>query len=319
MAQRSDGVKRFITFLLHISANVKSKTLTDSLLLIDEPDMGLHPSGSKYLRDELIAISENNSVVFSTHSIFMIDRECISRHIMVEKTDETTEVKNADASNFVDEEVLFNALNYSVFEVLKKDNLLFEGWRDKKLFQTAMEKVPASHTERLKALRKKAKTLGLCHAEGVKDFRNLTPLLELAGRNCLILSDADKAAKEKQKEFNELHGYGSWYRYDEVSDAATAATGEDFLTAAAFSAGIEKLRLEFPELANAPAFTQSGRMNVIRAWLAGQGISGDALRGKQASLKEHLFSALNPSEIDISYFDYLVALNAVIGKEMPSD
>lgn len=85
MSQRSDGVKRFITFLLHISANVKANLLNGALLLIDEPDMGLHPSGSRYLRDELIETSKKNYVVFSTHSIFMIDKDNMSKTYYCQK------------------------------------------------------------------------------------------------------------------------------------------------------------------------------------------------------------------------------------------
>jgi energy-coupling factor transporter ATP-binding protein EcfA2 len=242
MSQRSDGVKRFITFLLYISANIKANLLTNSLLLIDEPDIGLHPSGSRYLRDELIENAKKNYVVFSTHSIFMIDKENIARHIIVKKEEEETTIINANKSNFVDEEVLFNALNYTVFDILKKDNIIFEGWRDKKLFQTAVAKMPASHSADLKPLKDKLKSLGLCHAEGVKDIRNIAPLLELANRNCLIVSDADAPAKEKQKEYLAIRGYGIWKRYDEVMIGTRAETAEDFITEQAFKGALAKMK-----------------------------------------------------------------------------
>jgi len=84
-ARRSDGFKRFVTFLLMISVNVRTDNLRDTLLLIDEPDTSLHPSGARYLRDELIRIAKKNYVVYSTHSIFMIDSGDISRHFIVKK------------------------------------------------------------------------------------------------------------------------------------------------------------------------------------------------------------------------------------------
>ena len=70
-AQRSDGFKRFVSFLLLVSTLVKTKQLENVLLLIDEPEISLHPTGARYLRDELIRISKTNWVVYSTHSIFM--------------------------------------------------------------------------------------------------------------------------------------------------------------------------------------------------------------------------------------------------------
>ena len=44
--KRSDGFKRFVTFLLMISVKVKSKQMENTLLLIDEPEISLHPSVS---------------------------------------------------------------------------------------------------------------------------------------------------------------------------------------------------------------------------------------------------------------------------------
>ncbi len=315
MSQRSDGIKRFITFLLYISANIKANLLTDALLLVDEPDMGLHPSGSRYLRDELIDNSKKNTVVFSTHSIFMIDKENIGRHLLVKKDSEKTTILNANTSNFVDEEVLYNALNYTVFDILKQNNIIFEGWRDKKLFQVAMSRIATGYATALKPLSTKLKSsLGICHAEGVKDVRNLTPLIELAGRTCLIVSDADKAAKEKQKEFQEdLRGFGTWKRYDEILTTTKAQTGEDFLTDAAFTAGITALKKKYPALTGDPAKTTSGRLDEVRKWLGAQGIPGDQHKEMLNFLKTSLFDALVPAHIENEYYDLLKELVPVIG------
>lgn len=163
-AHRSDGFKRFISFLLIISAQVKSRNLQNTLILIDEPEIGLHPKGAKYLLDEIIKISQDNYVVFSTHSIFMIDRNNIDRHIIVQKKGEITTLKNADNSNFQDEEVLYNALGYSAFEMLNEQNLLFEGWKDKHLFQVAMNRLPAKH----KNLKAKFKDIGIATSPHVE-------------------------------------------------------------------------------------------------------------------------------------------------------
>lgn len=120
-AKRSDGFKRFATFLLMISVNVKMDNLRNTLLLVDEASESLHPTGARYLRDELIRISKKNYVVYSTHSIFMIDSGDISRHYIVKKKDEITDIEQAQTSNIADEEVLYNALGHSVFA--------FSGWK----------------------------------------------------------------------------------------------------------------------------------------------------------------------------------------------
>jgi len=91
--RRSDGFKRFVTILLLLSIPASKKLLKNSLILIDEADQSLHPSGCRYLAEQLIKIAENNYAMYSTHSIFMVDKENIMRHYIVEKKNEITTTK----------------------------------------------------------------------------------------------------------------------------------------------------------------------------------------------------------------------------------
>jgi predicted ATP-dependent endonuclease of OLD family len=103
LAQRSDGFKRIISFLLLISASVAKEKIKNAVLLIDEPDIGLHPKGIKLLKEELFKISKTNQVVYSTHSIFMIDKEKLSRNLICSKVNEVTKVDVATSSNIFEE------------------------------------------------------------------------------------------------------------------------------------------------------------------------------------------------------------------------
>ena len=40
---------------------------------------------------------------------------------------------------FLDEDVLYKALGFSVLDILKPHNIIFEGWRDKRIFQLVIE------------------------------------------------------------------------------------------------------------------------------------------------------------------------------------
>ena len=75
-----------------ISVQNKSKQISGNILIIDEPEIGLHPSGVQFLRQELERISKNNLVMIATHSIFMIDNNIIDRHFIVEKENEITAI-----------------------------------------------------------------------------------------------------------------------------------------------------------------------------------------------------------------------------------
>lgn len=304
LSRRSDGFKRFVTFLLLVSAKVKTKELQNTLYLHDEPDVSLHPSGARYLRDELIKISSNNYVVYSTHSIFMIDRNIINRHLIVEKKNEVTTISEVNESNIVDEEVIYNALGYSIFENLKAKNIIFEGWRDKKLFQFGIEKLPSSH----KSLKKPLLEIGICHAKGVKDISHISPMLELAGRECLILSDGDKVAIEHQRDYK---GYGTWIRYDELIEDELIVTAEDFIKPEAFQPFIKRSRSEnpsLPELLREDLEKSKGRLIIIQSWLEGNGIDKATTKIMLNNLKDELISNLKSSHLEPKYFDLLDGL-----------
>jgi len=309
--QRSDGFKRFVTFLLLISAQERIKSLKDTLLLIDEPDISLHPSGARYLRDELIEISKSNYVVYSTHSIFMIDRTKLERHIKVKKTKEKTTVETANESNIFDEEVLFNAVGASVFDVLKEKNFIFEGWRDKKLFDVSISKPPRSHKE----LKLSFKNYGRCHAQGVKDVSRITPMLELANRECIIISDADKIAREKQKNYKDNKGYGRWLRYDEISPGVNIFTGEDFIKESKFDPIIKKIKSELNTKRDPDIAVERGRIYGIRKWLSEMKIVNERQESIIKRIKEEVFEDLKVNHIEEKYFDFLQSFSNYLEKK----
>lgn len=307
LSRRSDGFKRFITFLLMISVRVQTGKLCGALILIDEPDMSLHPSGARYLRDELIRISENNAVVYSTHSIFMIDKEKIERHYIIKKDKEKTAATEVNESNVVDEEVLYNALGYSIFESLNQKNILFEGWRDKKLFKVAMSRVPSKY----KHLKGAFENVGITHARGAKDFRNIAPLIELANRECLILSDDDSPSKEKQKEYHKDKGFGVWKRYSEVKSDVEAITGEDFVKPSAFTKLIKTLKKDYPGLSilsEADLCPPKGKIYALQGWLSKGGIDREKRKNILDSIKESVFENLKSAHIDEKYYEFLEKL-----------
>jgi predicted ATP-dependent endonuclease of OLD family len=67
--KRSDGFKQFVSIILNLSIENETGVLNNKVILLDEPETHLHPSGQKYLRNELLKISENNLVIYATHSI----------------------------------------------------------------------------------------------------------------------------------------------------------------------------------------------------------------------------------------------------------
>ncbi len=311
LSDRSDGFKRFVTFLLLISAKNKSNILTDSIIIVDEPEISLHIKGQRYLREELINISKNNIVFYSTHSIFMIDKNNIDRHYIVKKQKEITNIKQVDKSNYMDEEVILNALGYSIFEALKEFNIIFEGWTDKKLYETSLNKIPQSYKTDINSL----KDYGTCFSNGVKEIKPICSILDLIPRKYLVLSDSDKPAKEKQKDFSQ-HKPDTWYRYDEIYNERIVITSEDFIkTNILYSElskllkikGIDKIITE-QDIILAP----NGRIKLIEDKLNQAGIDKNIIKEVLHDLKENIFTNLKFTQIEDDYYEFLKQLATLI-------
>ena len=118
--QRSDGFRQFISFLLTISAESATNQMSNSLLLLDEPETHLHPQAQEYLKDELIKITrndENNIVFFATHSNYMIDKEHIERCFRVSKQlNRKTKLEKFQAG-----QKSYAEVNYEVFDIASSD------------------------------------------------------------------------------------------------------------------------------------------------------------------------------------------------------
>lgn len=118
--QRSDGFRQFISFLLTISAESATNQLSNSLLLLDEPETHLHPQAQEYLKDELIKITsneKNNIVFFATHSNYMIDKGHIERCFRVSKQlNGETKLEKFEAG-----QKSYAEVNYEVFDISSSD------------------------------------------------------------------------------------------------------------------------------------------------------------------------------------------------------
>ena len=304
--QRSDGFKRFISFLLALAAKVKHGELENSVIIIDEPDTGLHISGQKYLTEELIKMSEKNLVLFSTHSIFMIDKNQPDRHFIVKKNKEKTIVERVKKSNITDDEVIYRALGYSTFETLRENNLIFEGWSDKKIFNVILDSNDLRIPEAFK-------TFGLTFAKGVSDITPIAKVLELADRKYFVISDSDEAAKRSHKEYLEQQRCaGQWYMYNDI--IPNIYTLEDFIKHNAFKKPIESVRQKKPQLTaefdyNLFSKTNFKRVEAIKSWVK-ECTNSDSKEIKEimTEIKNELYNTISVNDVEDLYYDFVSAL-----------
>ena len=215
---RSDGFKRFIAILLILSIESRTQEADNRLILFDEPDTFLYPTSARFLKEELLKISEKSVVIYSTHSPFMIDNECIERHLVIERKDDISEIVTQDKSPFQEDELLKRAIGSNIFESIQSKNIIFEGYTDYKVFKIAYKD-------------KDFKDCGLVYMGGIKEVNTITTMMMLTGKKFLIVSDSDETSKNKRKDFEKDFPdlKENWLEYDEVCDKSNKIkTLEDF-------------------------------------------------------------------------------------------
>ncbi len=132
MKQRSEGFKQFTSLILSLSAKNTGNLLANNVILIDEPETHLHPSGIQYMRKELLRIGKKNQVLVSTHSNFMIDTSTMERHWIMEKETESNMFQVDEYKSLHDEEVVSRVFGVEIMkELLPKNILIVEGKCDK--------------------------------------------------------------------------------------------------------------------------------------------------------------------------------------------
>ena len=211
---RSEGFKRFISFLLMQAIVLDESKYSDrqNILIIDEPETGLHPSGARDLKNKLKKMAEKNIIVYSTHSPFMMDEKTISNNLIVTKTEEATEVKIIKECGVVGAELVYNAVGFSIYDDLKLENMIFEGRSDKKIIELVVAEA------------KDWENIGRAFMDGCSEIKNVTNMLDLGARKYIILSDADTDGKAGQKRFKDS---SIWYTYKDLG--FDHITIEDFI------------------------------------------------------------------------------------------
>lgn len=218
---RSDGFKKFISILLMLSTQSRANMINENdIILIDEPDQSLYPTSARYLRDELLEISKSTLIIYTTHSQYMIDSDCIDRHFIIEKKNDISFINNdRNNSPFSNDELLRNAIGTSIFECIKNKNIIFEGWLDKELF------VKYCKYNNLD----KFKDVGITYLGGISGVNPIVQIMMLAKKDFVIVADSDAESKKKKKNFVEIYKEYStnWIGYEDVSERVS--TMEDFL------------------------------------------------------------------------------------------
>ena len=149
MNSRSEGFNQFASLILSLSIQNHSSDMKNRLILIDEPENHLHPSGIRDMMEEFLKIGENNYVFLATHSCFMIDKKTKQRNFIIKKDNakNTIHQQISEDSQVIDDEVLREAFGINIYkDFLSPYKLLVEGLSDKKIIEKTLAKLKVKET-----------------------------------------------------------------------------------------------------------------------------------------------------------------------------
>lgn len=200
-----NGAQRSIQMALvrHL-ADIKRNSgeqLSNTILLIDEPELYLHPQAIEVLRDALKTLSNQGyQIVFSTHSPFMITSEDVRNTLLIRKSLHRGTYKRNSLKNAVPQIVSDSPSQLAlVFSLSNSSNILFservilvEGRTEEKILPALFQKVTI-------------KTLGLCKTalvvmNGCKSTKKTIEVLKVMDIPTKALVDLDYALKNSESD-----------------------------------------------------------------------------------------------------------------------
>ena len=96
--ERSEGFKWFLSFYVQFTVDIQAQ-LNNTLILLDDPAIHLHPNGQKDFLAVLEKIAENNQVICTAHSPFLINKNFPGRVRLSTKGINGTSINNKPYSN----------------------------------------------------------------------------------------------------------------------------------------------------------------------------------------------------------------------------
>lgn len=91
-SKRSSGFTNFFALKTVLYAREREAQADSYLWLFDEPGLYLHPDGQHDLIQVLETLSRSNHIIYTTHSLFMINKNYPARHRLIEKDEKGTKI-----------------------------------------------------------------------------------------------------------------------------------------------------------------------------------------------------------------------------------
>ncbi len=223
ITDRSQGAQQFLSLIFSLSLETTNKERRNELILIDEPEVHLHPSGVREVSRELMKIGASNYIFMATHSPFMIDKRHRERHYIVKKNASATTIiyRVKDSDNIIDDEVLRDAFGLDVYrDLLNPHSILVEGVSDKILLRKALSALGKAN-------------IGITNGHG-SNIVTLASKMNHDDMPVMVILDDDEDGKRDKERIIKIGGVFSetcvFTIRDLVGDIVSGGTIEDTLS-----------------------------------------------------------------------------------------
>lgn len=200
--QRSEGFRWLVSFFVVFKAQAMGD-LKNAILLLDEPGLSLHALKQQEFRKTVSRIAEDNQVVYTTHSPFLVGTDELDLVRIVEMTSRETGTKVHTRLVVDDPRSVYPlqiALGYELAQSLfgQSRNLVCEGLTD----MMYMEALNAAATEAGKGLKA---SISLVPASSASKVVYYATLLTSQRLKVAALLDSDQAGDNAAKQDELVH------------------------------------------------------------------------------------------------------------------
>jgi energy-coupling factor transporter ATP-binding protein EcfA2 len=318
LESRSKGFQWFFSFYLVFLVE-SDEGHKDAVLLLDEPALHLHPTAQQELITFFERLSENNQLIYTTHSPFLIDGENLQRVRPV--TEDAAGHSHITAESWpTDHETIFPlqaAAGYAMVRGLfqHKNNVLVEGMSDYYYLHALSARCQCSGKEALRD------EIYITPCGGTKFVGHIASLFLGQKVRPLVLLDGDDAGKARQdallKELYASHSSAILMLDDALGRPGVSTEIEDMLGEDVVLPAVSAVFGQNVTLSDADRAAGS-LPSQIKAWAARNGFELPV--GWKATTAIYLVTlwAKDASRLNDAVLDRAKTLFAAINQRFPS-
>lgn len=196
---RSSGFKTYFLLSMIILARTENKEENSYIYLFDEPGTYLHPNAQLDLQRSFETLSDKTQIIYTTHSLFLINKNYPDRNRVISKTKEGTKIDQKPfTKNWKSVRESLGILLSNNFLIAEK-TLLVEGPSDVIYLLQSIKKLKQE-----KKIDIDLNDLSVVDAGTSENYVSMAKLMIAEGREIVALFDGDQTGKKLEKQLSKV-------------------------------------------------------------------------------------------------------------------